>query len=286
MSLTENFKNFNIFAKIVAMKNTQTAEVGIIGGSGFYKLLKKAGTVNIMTPYGKPASPISIGVIGTKKVAFLPRHGLKHQFPPHKIPYKANLWALKSLGVTKVISLTACGSLQKDIKRGDFVIIDQFIDRTTRQDSSFYNGPETVHISTAFPYCPVLSGLAYKTTKKMGIKTHSKGTLVVIEGPRFSTYAESAWFTKMGWDIINMTGHPEAALARELEICYCSIAIVTDYDAGISSKQKLPPVTLNEILDVFGRNVKKAQKLVTTLIHVLPDRYSCTCNQALKGAQL
>ncbi len=262
------------------------AVIGIIGGSGFYKLLKNPKEVSLKTPFGLPSEKVALGEISGKMVAFLPRHGAKHQFPPHKIPYKANLWALKELGVERIISLTACGSLQKNIKRGDFVVLDQFVDRTRREGATFYEGPETVHISTAYPYCPELSGVAYKVGRHLKIKIHPRGTLVVIEGPRFSTRAESEWFTKMGWDVINMTGYPEVALARELELCYCSIALVTDYDVGVVSKEKIKPVTTEEILKVFGENIEKAKTLVLAMIKEIPKDRNCLCQSALTGARV
>lgn len=265
---------------------SKKAEIGIIGGSGFYKLLKKAEEVKIETAYGTPSGKITIGKISGKNVAFLPRHGQEHSLPPHKIPYKANIWALKSLGVDRIITCTACGSLQKEIRRGDFVVLDQFIDRTRHRDDTFYNGPVTTHVSTAYPYCPQLSKLAFKVGKKQGIRIHEKGTIVVIEGPRFSTAAESAWFTKMGWKVINMTQYPEAALARELEICYCALALVTDWDVGIVAMEKLKPVTIEEILRVFAQNIKKAQKLILQLIKVMPKRRACDCGKALEGSKI
>lgn len=262
------------------------AKIGVLGGSGFYKLLEKQRLIAVKTPYGKPSDKVAVGIIGKRKVAFLPRHGFKHQFPPHRVPYRANLWALKSIGVERIVAVTACGSLQKKIKRGDFVILDQFIDRTRGRGDSFYDGPETVHVSLAHPYCPQLAKIAYREGKKRKLRIHSKGTLVVIEGPRFSTYAESIWFTKMGWEVINMTGYPEAVLARELELCYSVIALVTDYDVGVVVKEKLPPVTTKEVLEVFKENNEKAQKLVKAIIQKLPEKRSCDCGEALKYARM
>ncbi|MBI5465026.1 S-methyl-5'-thioadenosine phosphorylase, partial [Candidatus Gottesmanbacteria bacterium] len=226
------------------------AEIGIIGGSGFYELASGLKEFKVETPYGSPSGKVAIGKIANHQIAFLPRHGRNHQLPPHKINYRANLWALKKLGVERILSVTACGSLQKEIKRGDFVVLDQFVDRTRGRADTFYDGPETIHISTAYPYCPELSKLAYASAKKLKIPVHPKGTVVVIQGPRFSTKAESEWFTKMGWDVINMTGYPEVVLARELEMCYCAIALATDYDVGIVVSEKLPPVSTEEIIKV------------------------------------
>ncbi|MCL4382677.1 MAG: S-methyl-5'-thioadenosine phosphorylase [Patescibacteria group bacterium] len=261
-------------------------DIAIIGGSGFYQLLDKAKEIKIETPYGFPSDKIAVGEMTGRQVIFLPRHGKHHQFPPHKIPYKANLWALKKLGVQRIISLTACGSLQKQIKRGDFVVIDQFVDRTSGRQATFFDGPKTVHISTAYPYCPEINKIAYEISLKQGLRVHRKGTLVIVEGPRFSTKAESEWFTKMGWDIINMTGYPEVALAKELEICYSSIAIVTDYDVGIVAWEKLPPVSTDEIMQVFGENIAEAKKLVREMIKKIPKSRTCECGDALKEARI
>jgi 5'-methylthioadenosine phosphorylase len=262
------------------------AKIGVIGGSGFYQLLKNPRKKIIKTPYGKPSDKIAFGDIAKRKVAFLPRHGAKHQYPPHRVPYKANLWSLKEIGVERVISVTACGSLQKKIKRGDFVILDQFVDRTRGRGGSFYDGPKTIHVSLAYPYCRELAKIAYQQGKKLKLKIHSKGILVVIEGPRYSTYAESVWFTKMGWDVINMTGYPEVVLARELEICYAAIALATDYDVGVVVRNKITPVTTEEVIRVFKENNERAQKLVKSIIQKIPEKRSCDCGEALKYAAI
>jgi len=262
------------------------AEIGIIGGSGFYQLLKKAEEVKIETPSGSSSGKIALGKVSGKKVAFLPRHGPGHSLPPHQIPYKANLWALKSLGVSQIITVTACGSLQKEIRRGDFMVLDQFIDRTRHRQDTFYDGPVTTHVSTAYPYCPYLSKIAYQIGKKQGLRIHPKGTVVVIEGPRFSTAAESIWFTKMGWEVVNMTQYPEVVLARELEMCYTAIAVVTDWDVGVVTTEKLKPVEFEEVVRVFSQNIKKSQKLILQLIKELPRVRKCSCQKALKGAKI
>lgn len=262
------------------------ADIGIIGGSGFYQLAQNLKEVKIKTPYGLPSERITLGEIVGKKIAFLPRHGKKHQFPPHKINYRANLWALKSLGVERILSLTACGSLQKQIKRGDFVVIDQFVDRTSGRPGTFYDGPETIHISTAYPYCPQLSKIAYKVGRETKLPIHPQGILVVIEGPRFSTRAESESFTKMGWEIINMTGYPEVALAKELAMCYCAIGLVTDYDVGVVAQEKLPPVSTKEIIKVFKENNEKAVALIKKMLEVWPKERNCQCKNSLVGARV
>ncbi len=262
------------------------AEIGIIGGSGFYQLLKKGEEIKMETPYGPPSGKIGLGKVSGKRVAFLPRHGPGHSFPPHQTPYKANLWALKKLGVNQIITCTACGSLQKEVKRGDFVILDQFVDRTRHREDTFYNGPVTTHVSTAHPYCPYLSKLAFQIGGKQGLRIHEKGTVVVIEGPRFSTEAESIWFTKMGWQVVNMTQYPEVVLARELEMCYAAVAVVTDWDVGVVSAEKLKPVNFEEVVRVFTKNIKKAQKLILQLIKELPKTRRCLCQKALQGTRI
>lgn len=261
-------------------------KIAVIGGSGFYQLLENPQFERIETPYGAPSAKIALGKIGEQEVAFLPRHGYEHELNPRMVPYKANLWALKSLGVEKVLAITACGSLQKNFKRGDLVVVSQFIDRTRYRDDTYFTGPITTHVSTADPYCPQIGKLIYAVGKKQRIKIHPKGTLVVIEGPRFSTRAESEWFTKMGWEIVNMTGYPEAVLAKELELCYNSIALVTDYDAGIVAKEKIKPVTLDEVIKVSKENNEKALKLVTEVIKKMPEGRKCECGKALMGARL
>ncbi len=179
------------------------AEIGVFGGSGFY-YLEGAEEIKVDTPYGAPSDNIAITTLGGKRVAFLPRHGKRHQIPPHMINYRANLWAMKELGVTRIISPCAAGSLQAGVKPGDFVICDQFVDRTYGRKDTFYDGPVTTHISTADPYCPEMSRLAVETAKKLGIPVHETGTVVVIQGPRFSTRAESRWFASQGWEVINV----------------------------------------------------------------------------------
>jgi len=264
---------------------TNQAEIGIIGGSGFYDLATGLREIKVETPYGPPSDKIGLGEISGRKVAFLPRHGKTHDIPPHKINYRANIWALKFLGVSRIITSHAVGSLQKEIEPGDFVILDQFIDRTKGRIDTFYDGQIATHISTAFPYCPQLRNLAIKITKNLGIRVHEKGTVVVIQGPRFSTAAESTWFTKMGWEVINMTEYPEIVLAREKEICYCAIAIATDYDAGLVATGEVKPVSVKEIVAGFQRNVAKAKKIILRMIENWPKRFTCECQRALDGAR-
>ena len=262
------------------------ADIGVFGGSGFYSFLENVKEVKVETPYGAPSDLIAIGEYAGKKVAFLPRHGKLHQFPPHKIPYRANLWAMKSLGVKRIIAPTAVGSLQANIKVGDFVVTDQFIDRTSGRECTFYDGPITTHVSLAYPYCPELREIAINVLKELGYPFHPSGTVVVIQGPRFSTKAESEWFTKMGWDIINMTQYPEVVLARELEMCYVNIATVTDYDAGIVAGGDVEPVTQEMVAKKFVENTEKLKIIIKKMIERIPLQRHCKCGEALKGARV
>lgn len=242
------------------------ADIGVFGGSGFYSFLENIKEIQLDTPYGKPSDKISIANIGDKKVAFLPRHGKDHRFPPHLIPYRANLYAMKMLGVKKIIAPTASGSLQPHIKPGDFVICDQFVDRTSGRIDTFFDGPEVEHTSAADPYDENLRKLAIEIAKELNIHVHESGTVVVIQGPRYSTRAESRWFSSMGWDVINMTQYPEAYLALELEIPYVNIALVTDYDAGLEGRDDIKPVTHEAVLKVFDENIERVKKLIYRMI--------------------
>lgn len=262
------------------------AEIGVLGGSGFYSLMKKSEAIKVETPYGPPSDKVSLGEIYGQSVAFLPRHNKNHDLPPHQIPYRANIYALKSLGVQQVITVTAAGSLQPNIHPGDFVVLDQFVDRTKNRADTFFHGPITTHVSAAYPYCPQLSKLAYGCGRKLKIKIHAGGTVVVIQGPRFSTQAESAWFTQMGWQVINMTQYPEVILAREMELCYAAIALITDYDVGLVAQKKVMPVSVAEFSRVFKKNNEKALKLIYQIIKSMPKKRVCTCSQALKGARV
>ena len=244
----------------------KTADIGVFGGSGFYAFLENVEEIEIDTPYGKPSDKIALATIGDKKVAFLPRHGKAHQFPPHLVPYRANLYAMQMLNVKKIIAPNACGSLQPHIKPGEFVICDQFVDRTTARKDTFFDGPEVKHISPADPYDETLRQLAIETAKELNIPVHEKGTVVVIQGPRFSTRAESRWFHKMGWEVINMTQYPESYLALELGIPYVNISLITDYDAGLEGRDDIKPVTHEAVLEVFNNNVDKVKKLIYKMI--------------------
>lgn len=242
------------------------ADIGVFGGSGFYSFLDDVEEIEIDTPYGRPSDKIALASIGSKRVAFLPRHGKDHSYPPHMIPYRSNLYAMKTLEVKFIIAPTASGSLKKEIKPGDFVVCDQFIDRTWGRKDTYYDGPETKHISTAEPYCQELRKLAIEVCKNLEVPVHERGTVVVIQGPRFSTKAESRWFNMMGWDVINMTQYPECVLAKELQIPYVNIALITDYDAGLEGEDDIQPVTEEEVYKVFSQNNDKVKKVALNMI--------------------
>lgn len=261
------------------------AAVGVFGGSGFYSFLSDVEEVAIETPYGCPSDCLSLAQLGDKTVAFLPRHGAQHTIPPHKINYRANVWAMKSLGVKHILSPAAVGSLQPHIEPGHFVICDQFVNRTWGRKDTFYEGPEVRHVSAADPYCPRLRSLVVDVAADLGIKTHPQGTMVVINGPRFSTRAESREYSDHGWHVIGMTGYPEAILARELEICYTNISLVTDYDVGLEGRADILPVTHEAVMQVFAQNIDSVKQLLFTVIERmdLSARRDCVCATALSA---
>ncbi len=268
------------------MALNESAEIGVFGGSGFYSFAESEGKVReveVKTPFGAPSDKIAIAEINGRKVAFLPRHGKHHRFPPHVINYRANLWAFKELGVQRIIAPTAAGSLQPEIKPGQFVVVDQFVDRTSGRKDTFYDEKPVTHVSTANPYCEELRKLAVGSVKKCGIAVHDHGTVVVIQGPRFSTKAESRWFSRNGWQVINMTQYPEVALARELEMCYVNIALITDYDAGLEGQ--VAPVTGDEVVRVFKENNENLKKVLFDLIPRIPQKRDCECSRALLHAR-
>lgn len=255
------------------------ADIGIFGGSGFYSFLDNVKEVAVETPYGAPSDRIAIAEIDGKKVAFLPRHGKDHQYPPHKINYRANIWAMKSLGVKQIIGPCAAGSLQPDVKPGDFVVVDQFVNKTWDRKDTFYDGPVIRHLSAADPYCTRLRECAVQAATELKISVHSRGTVVVIQGPRFSTRAESLEYRRNGWEVINMTQYPEGWLARELGICYVNIALITDYDAGLEGNDAVRPVTHDHVLAVFESNQAKLRQLLLKIVGRLPNDPVCTCRQ-------
>jgi 5'-methylthioadenosine phosphorylase len=258
------------------------AGIGVIGGSGFYEFLESAEEVKVDTPYGAPSDPITVGEVAGRTVAFLPRHGRDHRFPPHRIPYRANLWALRSLGVRQIIAPSAVGSLTPDYGPGTLVIPDQLVDRTRNRIQTYYD-QGAVHVTFADPYCPAGRERAVAVANQSGWVPVPSGTLVVIEGPRFSTRAESQWFAGQGWTLVGMTGHPEAVLARELALCYTPLALVTDLDAGIDAGEG---VTQAEVFEVFAANVARLRDLVAAIIAALPDERACPCPHTLDGLRL
>ena len=258
------------------------AATAVIGGSGLYALLDDAEEHTVDTPYGPPSDPITVATVGDQRVAFLPRHGRDHRFPPHRIPYRANLHALKQLGVERILAPCAVGGLRADLGPGTFVVPDQLIDRTSGRVQTFYD-TGAVHVNFADPYCPVGRATLLKAAEAHGIAAVDGGTMVVVEGPRFSTRAESRAYAAMGGTVINMTGHPEAVLARELALCYSAIALVTDLDAGVEGDHG---VTQEEVFRVFGENTGILRKMLLDAVSALPATRTCPCASALDGIQV
>lgn len=262
---------------------TSEIVLAIIGGSGLYNIpaLQNIETYDVDTPYGKPSSPIRIGLLGQKKVAFLARHGLGHVINPSEVNYRANIYALKMLGAPRILAISACGSLRDDFSPGHIVIPNQLLDFTNQRDRSFFGEGLVVHISTADPFCPDLSALAARAALQAGGAIHPTGKLITIEGPRFSTKFESNLFRSWGLDIIGMTTSPEAFLAREAEMCYATMAHVTDYDSWHSSEK---PVTVDMVIRTLNHNTALAQSAIETMVELLPVEQTCHCSQALEGA--
>jgi 5'-methylthioadenosine phosphorylase len=241
--------------------------------------------VEVETPYGAPSGAIAVGLIGGEEVAFLPRHGPRHTLPPAAINYRANLWAFKELGVERVLAPTAAGSLQKQVKPGEFVVCDQFVDRTWGRADTFHpEGPRVAHVAAAEPYCPVLRRLAVETGRELGVTMHDGGTVVVIQGPRFSTRAESRWFGAQGWEVVNMTQYPEAILARELELCYANLSLITDYDVGLEDEPGIEPVSVAEVERFFASNNERVRDLILALVARIPRERECPCKDAMSTA--
>lgn len=259
------------------------AEIGILGGSGFYSLLDIFEEVTVETPFGPPSDAIAVGKLGGRQVAFMPRHGRNHVLPPHMINYRANLFAFKELGVIRLLAPCAAGSLSKEVHPGDFVVCDQFVDRTRNRKDTFFDGPNTTHVSLADPYCPQLSELAVEAGGSMNLNIHPGGTMLVIEGPRFSTRAESAFHSAQGWASVSMTQYPEVTLARELEMCFVGIALITDYDAGVAGA---PAVSAAMVIKFFKQSNEKLKELLRRLVDNIPDQRTCSCGSALEHARL
>ncbi len=256
--------------------------IGIIGGSGVYKVFNPEKSVKVHTPYGVPSGEVEIGEISGVEVAFIPRHGKGHKIPPHRVNYRANIYALKTMKVERIIGITAVGSLKKEYRPGDIVIPDQFIDFTKNREYTFYDGPRVAHISMADPFCPELRKIFIEISREkeyyLGFKTHDRGTYVCIEGPRFSTRAESRMFKQFA-DIIGMTLVPEAQLAREQEMCYVNISTITDYDVWAEH-----PVTTEEVMRVMKKNEEIVKVILNEAIPRIPVERHCGCKDALKGA--
>ncbi len=256
-----------------------SAEIGVIGGSGLYAFLDDAREIAVDTPYGPPSDPLVVGELAGRRVAFVPRHGRDHRFPPHRIPYRANLWALRSLGVRQVLAPCAVGGLRPELGPGTLVVPDQLVDRTSGRVQTFHD-TGAVHVGFADPYCPDGRTVAADLAARAGWPVHDRGTMVVVEGPRFSTRAESQWFAEQGWSVVNMTGHPEAVLARELALCYTAIALVTDLDAGIEGGEA---VSQSEVFRFFGENTARLRSLLGEVVGALPTDRTCPCARALDG---
>jgi 5'-methylthioadenosine phosphorylase len=261
------------------------AEVGVIGGSGLYSLLGSAETVELDTPWGAPSDPLTVGELAGRTVAFLPRHGRDHRFPPHRVNYRANLWALRTVGVRQVVGPCAVGSLKADNGAGTIVVPDQIVDRTWGRAHTYYAEPgPVVHVAFADPYCPQGRRAALDAATARHLDPVDGGTLVVINGPRFSSRAESLWHQSQGWTVVGMTGSTEAALARELALCYTGLALVTDLDAGLEHGEG---VTHEEVLRVFAANMDKVRALLADVVAALPPPDAdCSCRHALDGLTL
>jgi len=255
------------------------AEIALIGGSGFYAFFEGGQQVEISTPYGPPSDLITIGEVAGRAVAFLPRHGHDHRHPPHRVPYLANAWALASLGVRQILAPCAAGALQRELPPGTFVVPDQLIDRTSGRRQTFYD-TGAAHVSFADPYCPAGRRAVLDTARRTGVSVVDGGTVVVVEGPRFSTRAESQWFAALGASLVNMTGHPEAVLARELALCYTCIALITDLDAGVVPAEE---VRQGDVFQVFALHTEQLRALLAEVIAALPTARTCACPHSLDG---
>jgi 5'-methylthioadenosine phosphorylase len=257
------------------------AEIGVIGISGFSSPFDSAESVELETPYGSPSAPLDLGKIGDKMVAFLPRRGVHQEIPPPQIPFRANIWALKEIGVRRIVAPVVCGSLHLDMELGTFVVCDQFVDRTCGRADTFYEGPGTTLVSAAEPFCADLSAILVQTARELGFPVLDGGTAVVIQGPRFSTLAESRWFQQMGWDTVNMITYPECHLARELELCYANVSIVTDYDVGIEGRGAVSAMTVTRVLT---EKLEQLRALLHAAIPLIGPQSDDLCATALGKA--
>lgn len=262
---------------------THAPVLGVIGGSGLYNItaLRDTERLEVDTPFGRPSAPIIVGTLAGKRVAFLARHGIGHWISPTEVNYRANIYALKQIGVRRVISISACGSLRADFAPGEIVIPDQLFDNTKDRERTFFGGGLVVHAGVADPFCPDLSNQLYQAVVRTGATTHMGGTLVTIEGPRFSTKAESNTYRAWGMSIVGMTACPEAFLAREAEMCYATMAHVTDYDVWHMEEE---PVSVEMVIATLMKNTEVAQQALVHLLESLPDEAACQCSDALKNA--
>jgi 5'-methylthioadenosine phosphorylase len=258
--------------------------IGIFGGSGFYRFLDDVEEVPVATPYGPASAPVRIARLDGAEVAFMPRHGDEHSLPPHRINYRANVWAMKEVGVQRIIGPSACGSLKPELAPGTFVICDQFVDRTQARESTFYDGPQTTHVSAADPYCADLSEILASSAEELGIPVVRGGTVVVVQGPRFSTRAESRWYAASGFDVVNMTQYPECWLARELELCYANVSLVTDYDVGLEGMPHVEPVSADAAFGVFRENLDRLRALLIRAVPKIGPQPDDLCASALASA--
>lgn len=271
------------------MTGMPRAEIGVIGGSGFYEFLEGAERVHVDTPFGDPSDDLVVGELRGRRVAFVARHGKGHRFPPHLVPYRANLWALRSLGVRQVLAPCAVGSLRRELGPGTVVVVDQVVDRTWGRPHTVYDQlGAVVHVGFAEPFCPRGRPVVVAAAREAGPAVEDGGTLVVVNGPRFSSRAESQWHQQAGWSVVGMTGMPEAAIARELALCFTTVALVTDLDAGVEGESG---VTHEEVLQVFAQNVEGLKAVLTDAVEALPPAESdeaatCPCRRSLDGLTL
>lgn len=250
------------------------ADVGVFGGSGFYAFLPDAVETHVTTEWGDPSAPVMLATVSGLRVAFIPRHGRSHEHPAHRVDYRANVAAMRTLGVRSLIAPFAAGSLQPGLCPGDFVVVDQLVDRTQGRVDTFHDhfadGPQ--HISLADPYDADLRDVLLEATRVEGVCAHDGGTVVVVNGPRFSTRAESRWFGRMGWDLVNMTQYPEAALAREAGLAYAGLALVTDYDAGLEGDASVEAVSQERVFEMFQANLHRLRAVLERSIGLLAER--------------
>lgn len=258
-------------------------QLGVFGGSGFYEFLADVDEIELDTPYGPTSAPVAVGELAGVGVAFVPRHGREHELPPHRIPYRANVWAMRELGARRIIGPNASGALRSDLALGDFVVCDQFVDRTRGRADTYYDEAPVTHVSAADPYCSRLRIVLLESAREVGITAHDGGTVVVVQGPRFSTRAESRWFQQMGWDVVNMTAYPEGYLARELELCYANVSMVTDHDVGVEG---VDPVSYESVAETFHRNNERLRELLLAAIPAAAAApFDCACGSALGRAR-